>query len=125
MKCSRYFFWVPYIDEFVGTYYDHPIQHSLPETIHQNFKAAHPKLRQNISNKNRRYCDCGHYKLCTQTFPLEHVLEVLHSKSEAAGATPLPRKAIIRMGQPESKVDDNGASIASPTIIKSRLQRLS
>ena len=29
MKCSRYFFWVPYIDEFVGTYYDHPIQQPI------------------------------------------------------------------------------------------------
>ena len=61
----------------------------------------------------------------SKPFPLGQVIEVLHSRSEAADATPLPRKAVIRMGQPASKIDDNGASTAPPTIIKRGLQRLS
>ena len=57
-------------------------------------------------------------------FPLGQIIEVLHSQSEAAGAAPLPRKAIIRMAQSATKIDENGVSTAPPTIIKRGLQRL-
>ena len=58
-------------------------------------------------------------------FSLGQIIEVLHSRSEAAGAKLLPRKAIIRMAQPASKINDDGVLTAPPTIIKRGLQRLS
>ena len=57
-------------------------------------------------------------------FPLGQIREVLYSQGEAAGAAPLPRKAIIRMAQSAAKIDEKGVSTAPPTIIKRGLQRL-